>query len=251
MTSTDKTHYRAKVAKYIELNLGAGLVDVEFDAEHLDMSLDRALAKYRQRSSRAVEESYMVLNLTKGESNYYLPEEVINVRTIYRRGIGTSGGTGTSFDPFAAAFANMYMLNASGSQGLATFELYMGKLELLGRMFGAHLTFVYNPVSHMLSITRNIKADEPVVLQTYNYKPDEMIIADPSSGPWIKDYALAVAKMLLGQARSKFTTLAGPQGGVTLNGAELLAQGQAEIVQLEEDIRNFCDGGTPPSFLFG
>jgi hypothetical protein len=84
-----------------------------------------------------------------------------------------------------------------------------------------------------------------------NYKPDEMLLADSHAQPWLKDYALATAKMALGQARSKFGSLAGPGGGVTLNGNDLIAQSQAEIEKLDQDLINYVDGGTPISFIFG
>jgi hypothetical protein len=98
---------------------------------------------------------------------------------------------------------------------------------------------------------RYVKSDESVIIHTYNYRPDESLLADTSSAPWIKDYALAVAKMALGQARSKFAQLAGPQGGVSLNGADLIQQAQAEMEKLEEDLKTFADGGTPLGFIFG
>jgi hypothetical protein len=78
-----------------------------------------------------------------------------------------------------------------------------------------------------------------------------MLLSDSHSNPWLKDYALAVAKMSLGQARSKFGALAGPQGGVQLNGNDLIAQSQAEIEKLEAELINYVDGGTPISFIFG
>ena len=246
-----KQTQRSKAQKYIELNLGGGLVDVELEKEHYDMAIDRAISKYRQRSSRAVEESFMVLQLQKGEANYHLPEEVIEVRNIYRRSAGGVSSSATDFEPFEAGYLNMYMLNATRGGGLATFELYMGQRELLGRMFGAYLTYTWNPVNKKLNIHRFQKADESVVLHTYNYRPDEMLLADHGCGQWIKDYALACAKLSLGQARSKFASLAGPQGGVTLNGNDLIQQGQAEIDKLEDALMKWEDGATPLSFIFG
>jgi len=243
--------YRSKAAKYIELSLGGGLVDVELDKEHYDMAIDKAIAKYRQRSSRAVEESFMLLNLSPGNSAYTLPDEVIDVKVVYRSSAGGIGTTSTSFEPFEAAYLNMYMLNAARGQGLATFELYMGQRELLGRMFGAHVTFTWSTTSKQINLHRNIKGDEQVLLHTYNYRPDESLLQDTSSAPWLKDYATAAAKMILGQARSKFAQLAGPQGGVTLNGNDLITQAQAEMEKLEEDLKTYAEGGTPLGFIFG
>ena len=247
----NNTTNRSKTKKYIELNLGGGMIDVELDNEHYDMAIDKAVAKYRQRSSRAVEESFMILTLSPGESDYTLPDEVIEVRCIYRQSAGGVSATATNFEPFEAGYLNMYMLNAARGSGLATFELYMGQRELMGKMFGAYVIFTWSNTSKRLSMHRYVKSDESVIIHTYNYRPDESLLADTSSAPWIKDYALAVAKMALGQARSKFTQLAGPQGGVSLNGNDLIAQAQAEMEKLEEDLKTFADGGTPLGFIFG
>ena len=247
----NNTTNRSKTKKYIELNLGGGMIDVELDNEHYDMAIDKAVAKYRQRSSRAVEESFMILTLSPGESDYTLPDEVIEVRCIYRQSAGGVSSTATNFEPFEAGYLNMYMLNAARGSGLATFELYMGQRELMGKMFGAYVIYTWSNTSKRLSMHRYVKSDESVIIHTYNYRPDESLLADTSSAPWIKDYALAVAKMALGQARSKFGQLAGPQGGVTLNGNDLIAQAQTEMEKLEEDLKTFADGGTPLGFIFG
>jgi hypothetical protein len=245
------TTERNKVIKYIQLNLGEGMIDVELDKDHYDMAIDKAVAKYRQRSSRAVEESFLVLKLQPQQSTYTLPNEIIEVRQIYRRNAGGISASATDFEPFEAGYLNMYMLNAGRGGGLATFELYMGYREQMGKMFGAYIIFNWNEVSKQLHLQRKIRSDEECILHTYNYKPDEMLLADSHAQPWLKDYALATAKMALGQARSKFGSLAGPGGGVTLNGNDLIAQSQAEIDKLDQDLINYVDGGTPISFIFG
>jgi hypothetical protein len=43
---------------------------------------------------------------------------------------------------------------------------------------------------------------------------------------------------MLGQAREKFASIAGPQGGTALNGAALKAEGQAEIDKTDRRITN-------------
>jgi len=246
-----ETTQRNKAIKYIELSLGGGMVDVELDREHYDMAIDKALAKYRQRSSRAVEESFMVLKLSPGENEYTLPEEVLEVRNVYRRSAGGISAAATDFEPFEAGYLNMYMLNVTRGGGLATFELYMGYREQMGKMFGANLIYTWSQVTKRLALHRYIRGDEEIIIHTYNYKPDEILLADTGSSLWIKDYALAIAKMSLGQARSKFGQLAGPQGGVQLNGADLLTQAQTELEKLEEDLKTYAEGGTPLGFIFG
>jgi hypothetical protein len=50
---------------------------------------------------------------------------------------------------------------------------------------------------------------------------------------WIRKYALALCKEMLGQIRGKFTTIPIPGESVTLNHSELLSQAKAE----QEDLK--------------
>ena len=92
---------------------------------------------------------------------------------------------------------------------------------------------------------------ETVLLWIYNKKPDSMLFNSEAIFPWIQDYALAVAKDMLGQAREKFATIAGPQGGTTLNGASLKGEAKAEMEALEEELKRFYDGSMPYTWITG
>ena len=81
--------------------------------------------------------------------------------------------------------------------------------------------------------------------------PDFVLLTDIYAKPWIRDYTLAIAKFTLGEARSKFTTIAGPQGGGQLNGDSLKAEAQNEMQMLDQQIGNYQEGGTPTSFIIG
>lgn len=54
---------------------------------------------------------------------------------------------------------------------------------------------------------------------------------------WIRRYALAVAKEMLGQVRSKFSTVPIPGESVNLNGADLLSQAKDEQNSLKEELK--------------
>lgn len=92
---------------------------------------------------------------------------------------------------------------------------------------------------------------ESVLLQVYNYKPDSVIISDAQVYPWIQEYALALCKSMLGQARSKFATVNSPQGGTQLNGTALIQEAVAEMEKLENDLKTYVDGSVPLSFVIG
>lgn len=237
----------------IRLRLADQIVDIEADKEHYEMAIRQALLKYRQRSSNSLEESYAFLELTKETQDYILPQEVISVRQIFRRGIGSvTGTTASQFEPFAAGYLNTYMLVAGRVGGLANYELFTQYQELAMRMFGGFINFTFNHVTKKLTIVRKIPENgESVMLWLHNYKPDQIILSDHMAYPWIQDYAYALVKYTIGEAREKFGQIAGPQGGTTLNGTSLKAEAKELMDKLEEDLKNYVDGSQPLTWVIG
>ncbi len=338
---------RSDIIDYIRLRLADGIVDVELDEDHYNLGIKQALIKYRQRASNSVEESYAFLELLPETQEYILPTEIMQVRQVFRRGIGSvTGTTASQFEPFASGYLNTYMLVAGRVGGLTNYELFVQYQEQAMKMFGGHINFTYNPTTKKLTLVRkipetgaryirlssmsasgtaigstitivtedvwNVEANnsmvirncpvagyngtyliqsvnagtrtvtvtayqtlqdttvalfdlrktevrspttddpaETVLLHIYNTKPDQMLLADHMAFPWIQDYAYSFCKFILGEARSKFATLAGPQGGTTLNGTALIAEAKEEMAKLEEDLKLYVDGGTPLSFIIG
>lgn len=246
-------YLKNNIVDYIRLRLGDQIVDVEADKEHYDMAIKQSLIRYRQRSSNSVEESYAFLDLVKEKQEYILPQEIMSVKQIFRRGIGSvTGTTASQFEPFASGYLNTYMLVAGRVGGLANYELFSQYQELAMRMFGGMINFTFNPVTKKLTIVRKIPDNgESVLLWIYNYKPDQILLSDHMAQPWIQEYAYALTKFTIGEAREKFGTIAGPQGGTTLNGASLKTEAKELMDKLEEDLKNYVDGAMPYHFIIG
>ena len=346
---------RNEMTDYIRLRLGDQIVDVELDKEHYDLAIKQALTKYRQRAQNATEESYVFLDLIPNVQEYILPNNIMEVRQIFRRGIGsTTGTTASQFEPFASGYLNTYMLVAGRVGGLTNYELFTQYQELAMTMFGGYINFNWNRVTKKLTLVRKIPYDggtnvapsaisaastatgavititlptsqttfqtnlqvgdsvyiqscpvqgyssqyrvasvnddrtvitvlanqtlgatsvtgsdlqstvffipepfyegnalESVLLWVNNYKPDSMLLSDPQVYPWLQEYALAFTKSILGQARGKFASIAGPQGGTQLNGAQLLQEAQAEMAQLEDELKRYIDGSQPLTWVTG
>ena len=83
------------------------------------------------------------------------------------------------------------------------------------------------------------------------YRPDTELFKDYLAKKWIKDYTLAKCKYMLGEARSKFNTIAGPQGGTSLNGDALKQESVAEMEKLEQELLRYAEGGETPTFIIG
>ena len=346
---------RNEMIDYIRLRLGDQIVDVELDKEHYELAIKQALTKYRQKAQNAVEESYAFLNLIPDVQEYILPNNIMEVRQIFRRGIGsTAGTTASQFEPFSSGYLNTYMLVAGRVGGLTNYELFASYQKLAMTMFGGYINYTWNKVTKKLTLVRKIPYDggtnitplaitsnnvlagstititlpmattraqqelqvgdsiyiqhcptrgystqyrvltistdkttvtvlsnqvlgstevaaddvrktvfwipkpeyvenelEPILLWIYNHKPDSMLLSDPQVFPWLQEYSLAFAKSILGQARGKFASIAGPQGGSTLNGAALMAESAAEMEQLEKDLANYVDGSQPLTWITG
>lgn len=347
-TNLDSLSQKKKdIIDYIRLRLGDQIVDVELDKEHYELAIKQALLKYRQRAQNSQEESYAFLELLPNTQEYILPQEIMTVRSVFRRGIGSvTGTTASQFEPFASGYLNTYMLVAGRVGGLVNYELFTQYQELAMKMFGGYMDFTWNPATRKLTLIRKIPdlnatylrlntltaaaltagstitmtsatstaiavgnsivinecpvagyngtylvsavnpatntievtatqnlgalsvtgfdlsktrvsspaTDAPaeiIMLRTYNYKPDVMLMNDHLIFPWLQDYAYSFAKRILGEARSKFGQIAGPQGGTTLNGDALKTEAQAEMDKLEEDIKNYVDGSAPLTWVIG
>jgi hypothetical protein len=252
---------RAEITDYIRMRLGDGIVDVELDKEHYEMSINQALLKYRQRASNSQEESYAFLKLFPETQEIILPDIVMEVRAAYRRGIGSvSGTTASQFEPFASGYLNTYMLVAGRVGGLLNYELFVDYQKLAMRMFGGFLNFTFNKTTKKLTLIRKIpyvgaNADpdgfEDVLLHLYNYKPDSMLLNDYQAFPWIQEYAYSFAKRIVGEAREKFASIAGPQGGTQLNGGTLKGEAAAEMAALEQELKDYVDGSYPMTWVIG
>jgi hypothetical protein len=336
-----------EIVDYIRLRLGDGIVDVELDKEHYELAIKNALIKYRQRAGNSVEESYAFLKLLPETQEYILPREIVQVKQIFRRGIGSvTGTTASQFEPFASGYLNTYMLVAGRVGGFVNYELFVQYQEQAMKMFGGYMNFTWNSVSKKLTLVRKMPSTsrtyvrlssltangtaigstitivtedvwkvnpgdnltisnsvvggyngnyqiqtvneatktitvtavntlqansitgfdlrklevsspstdapaEVVLLHTYNYKPDVMLLNDHMAFPWLQDYAYSFSKLILGEARSKFSQLAGPQGGTSLNGDALKNEAKAEMEQLENELKNYVDGSQPLAWIIG
>jgi len=239
------------VIRQIRLLLGDGMVDIELDPEHYDLAIDIAVDKIRQRSEAAVEEDFYTIELKKDVDEYRLPAEITEVKKIHHRSFGHGISAGVDMDPFELAYANSYFFMNNHIGGIATYEMFSQYRETLNKIAATEIQYIWNPVTKKLKILRKIRADETVLLHVYLERNEDQLFVDPYLKSWLRDYALAYCKRMLGEARGKFSALPGAQGGVTLNGAEMKAEADALIEKLEFDLTVHVDGSAPLGFVIG
>jgi hypothetical protein len=244
---------KQSLIEYARLQMGDQIIDIELDAEHFEAAYRNTIGTYRQRAQNAYEESYTFMELVTNVNIYTLPQEVITVRQIFRRTFGDSTGPfASNFDPFSQASMNVYLMNFNVAGGLATYDFYAQYVELAGRMFGAYMNYSWNSVTKKLQLMRDPKGTgENVLLWTYNLKPEVNLLSDFQIQQWIRNYFVGNCKLIIGEAREKFATIAGPQSGTSLNGTAMKAEGMAMMQQGIEDLKNYVDGSAPITFVIG
>jgi hypothetical protein len=251
-TLTTQQSPRQELIDDVKILLGSSMVDVELESQDYNTALKMALDRYRQRSSNAVEEAYMFLELETEQTEYYLPSDIIDIRQIFRRGLGGTTG-GTQIDPFSLAYTNLYLLQAGAgggyTAGLLTFELFYQYQEQAGRMFGRDIMFNWNVATKKLTLPRRFSTNETVLIWVTKVRPDDQILQDPFARPWIRSYTHAWCKLILAEAYGKYGQVLGPQGGTTIKAAELRTEGREDLDKLDTEILNYVDGGTPFGFV--
>ena len=250
--STTET-LKQQLFDYVRLQLGSQIIDLELDAEHYEAAYQRTIGVYRQRAQNAYEESYSLLVIENDRNSYILPQEITNVRQVFRRTVGLeTGPSATSFDPFSSAILNTYLLNYNYAGGLATYDFYAGYIELAARMFGGYVIFTFNPVTKEIKFVRDFKGTgEHILLWTDNMKPEITLLQDPSIANWITSWTLTQCKMIIGEAREKFASIAGPGGGSSLNGQSMKAEAKESFAELIDELKRYVDWSQPLTWIQG
>ena len=254
-TPTNLTLNELKQALFenVRLRLGGDIIDLELDPDHYEAAYNYAIKVYRQRAQNATQESYTLMTVIKNVDTYTLPQEFINVRSLFRRTVGLeTGPSSSSFDPFSSAILNTYLLNYNYTGGMATYDFYAGYVELAARMFGGYVTYTFDPVTKVLRVVRDFKGTgERILIWADIQRPEEVLIQDPYAGVWIADFIIAILKGIIGEAREKFGSIAGPGGGTTLNGTAMKAESTKAQEQLINELKAYVDGSQPLTWIQG
>ena len=237
----------------LRYRLGDGIIDLELDPQHYEAAYNYAIKVYRQRAQNATAESYTLFTIEKNVDTYTLPQEFINVRCLYRRTVGLeTGPSSSSFDPFSSAILNTYLLNYNYAGGMATYDFYAGYVELAARMFGGYVVYTFDPVTKVLRIVRDPKGSgERVLIWADVQRTQEVLLQDPGAGVWIGDWVFAILKGIIGEAREKFASIAGPSGGTSLNGAAMKAESKQLQQELIEELKRYVDYSQPLTWVQG
>jgi len=231
---------QAELKAHIQTSLGGNLIDVELVDDDFAFAFDQAKNVFIQKGNNNMDKKYYSLDVVTDQTLYTLPSEE-NIDTVIDL-IKTNSVMNTS-DPFSmSSFQQMFGdIHRSGSGlGLLSYELTLQMLENINFYTASDTQFIYKKRNNTLRLLDVPKKDDVWILECYADLSDD----EYRDVFWIREWARAECKGILGRALRKFSSLSTPTGETSLDGEAMVAEAQEEKAALLEDIANYVDGDT-------
>lgn len=229
--------------------LGYPQTRVELTEDQITQCIEMALDRYHYY--RTPEPYYWYAHIGHGQYEIELPPDINKtsiIEVIYQPNsdlFSQLSGSGESF------FLTYYM-QKSGGTFLSDFYVAMAYKETFERTLGIAPSYEFvthpNADGEMRDFVRLYPRPSIGSVMVGLKISRTMSEMETDEKTWIRKYALAWAKQMLGRIRSKFGSMPGPTGEFQLNGSELIAEAQQEIEQLD---RSVMMRGEPLGFSLG
>lgn len=235
---------RLRLIKILQHQLGYPQVCVELSEEQFNVAIDNALDEFRRRADNAYTNRFISFTVKRGQTNYYLndprdkTDKIVNVMKIHRVNFLGSSLASSENGLYAQAFYNQ--LYQGSNVDLLSIHLMHQLSESFEKIFAGNLMFTWDEASRQLLILRNIqKEEERVVLEVVMERTEQELLLDRWAKQWLQAWAESELLEMLGMIRSKYGTLPGPGGGITLNGDALIAMAAEKQTELLRQIADF------------
>jgi hypothetical protein len=241
---------RTNLKNVLKRQLGWPKVCVELDEAHFDIGVDNALAEIRRRTDSAYSKQYFFVQIQQFQDVYYLndpslgTDRIVDVLKIHR--LNMLGLVNFAPDNiYAQQFLNQFY--APGvSYDLVSIHLIAAMSETFSLLFAGEVAFNWRESTREMKIYKKFGTPEKVIVEASCEKSEQELIVDRWTSMWIQQWARAELMMMLGNIRGKYTTLAGPGGGLSLNGDALTQQAEALKAELLRQIQDMEVGQAGP-----
>lgn len=234
---------RANLIRILKVQLGWPSVCVELTEEAFNVAIQNALDEFRRRADNAYRKSYVMFTIKKDQSIYYLndprngTDKIVNVIKIYRvnaLGVNSSPGDG---GVYSQVFFNQYF---SGNMvDILSLHLISSLSEEFERIFAGNLMFNWNEYTRQLELYRKLYRDEKIVMECVMERTEQDLLTDRWAKQWLQSWSHAELKEMLGMIRSKYPTLPGANGGLSLNGDMLINEARQDFEECLRQIKDF------------
>jgi len=233
---------KEQIKDYVLLMLGAPVIRIEMDDQQLDGAVDFALQIFEEYAPREYF-TYFVFNTVPGKSVYELPADVGFVRNVFYK---EQPGLFFNAADLGGALPVEYYY-PGGSYASIQGGLLDPNTPIYGRA-GEWVLYkqyeqMYNRLASNLGGWEWIDGYCTIKLYPIPCRCSKVIVHYLQKKPDFKQVveamqvgALAHAKLILGRIRGKWTNIPGPQGGLQLDGQQLLQEGKEELQKWKEDL---------------
>ena len=244
---------RLRLIRILKGQMGWPSVCVELGEEQFNVAIDNALDEFRRRADNAYEHRYVMFTIKKGQTTYYLNDprddshKIVNVLKVHRISMLGVTALSTEANLYAQAFFQQYF-NGAFVDTLALHLMHEAS-ERFEKIFAGNIAFTWHEPSRQLTLHRRTMKDaERVILECALERTEQELLLDRWAKQWIQGWAHAELKEMLGMIRSKYSTLPGPNGGLTLNGDLLIAEARTDFEELLRQINDYEVGNGGVNF---
>lgn len=230
---------RQEFKDWILRQLGYPLVTIELTDDHLEDCINEAVETFTKYCSQEAEYLAMDLSGYISPSGFILPSNVVSIFQINDEGATTFGNDVNRLFSIPNVMMNTGMLavpTPGENWNWINYDMSMHYLDLTRRMMGGGFQFEYNPRNKYLRLYPDpIKEGITgwIVFGCNVIRPETSQYGER----WVKRYALALAKIILGTVRGKFDSVQLVGGGMLSK--EIKQEGITErddlIVKLREE----------------
>ena len=265
---------KASLKEHCLRSLGKPVIDINVDDDQVDDRIDDALQYFAQYHYDGIERVYLKHKITQAEIDRAatntsetatdkvdnsitaawldgkgfipVPDSVLSVVKVFDF---TDKHTVNMFDVrYQLRLNDLYDFS---SESIIHYEMTMKHLDFLDHILVGEKPLRFNQHQNRLYIdmhwSEDVNVDDYIIIECYR-KLDPATYTDIYNDIYLKRYTTALIKRQWGANLSKFE---GVQmlGGVTLNGAKLFEEAQADIEKLEEQIQLAYE--LPPNYMIG
>lgn len=232
---------REQIRDYILHMLGAPTIQLELDEQNIDFCIDQSLMIVENYAPRDYFQFY-TFHTTPGQSIYKMPPEIGFIRNVYYKEQGNFAFTGSELGgtvpleyfygggSFSSGNVAMNPIHPVWGQ-MGEWVLYKQYEQMYARVssnlggwqfLGGHGTVKLYPVPY--------KMERVIVEYIQKCKDWERVTQEMQEG------ALTYAKEILGRIRGRIKNPPGPNGGVQLDGDQLIQEAREDRKQWMEDL---------------
>lgn len=230
--ATEFSPFYKEIYDFVLARLGHPVVRVELSDFQVKTAIDEAVQRMSYHAPVWTKQ-YAVFKTQIGENVYELPQYIADNLTyvIYKKtllSIQAQAGT-LEFDYFIKYFQDAHLFS---DFSVGEFYILQMHLEMVRKILSQEGSWdVMN--GRLLQLAPTPVIEDYCILE---YRALDSNTVHYAYKSWIKRFALACSKEILGQIRGKYKTLPGPGGGAQLNGETLMQQATQEKESLIQEL---------------